>query len=180
MRHSVALKESARTPTPLDSLTVSSIVLLGTLLIAPGANSQMTGPHYEVNVRGVPMNCTSFYGEPVAVFLNYQLSDVGIAHRQYGGNPAIVINPNVTNQYSDLVTQWWFAHECAHHALPPQFNSEPNADCFGIRELRRIGLLVYSEQLQAFAAELYNLPGSQMGHLPGPIRAQHIAACALN
>lgn len=126
------------------------------------------------------MNCTSFFGEPVAVFLDYQLDNVGVAHRQFDGTPAIVINPNVTNRYSDLVTQWWFAHECAHHALPPVANNESNADCFGIRELRRIGLLFHPSQLHAFVQELYDLSGSPMGHLPGPIRSQNIAACAMN
>jgi len=93
------------------------------------------------------MYCQSYFGEPVAVYLNRRLQDVGMATRQMYGVPAIVINPNVTRQYSDLVTQWWFAHECAHHALPPHLNSEPNADCFAVRELRRVGLLYTPSQL---------------------------------
>lgn len=150
-----------------------------TILVASPLQAQVEGPLYQVTVRGVPMYCRSHFGEPVAVYLNYQLPDVGMANRLINGTPIIMINPNVTNQYSDLVTQWWFAHECGHHALPPALNSEVNADCFAVRELRRLGLLYTPEQLIAFAYELGNLPGSQMGHLPGPMRAQHIARCAL-
>jgi hypothetical protein len=148
--------------------------------LASPIEAQVTGPLYQVNVRGVPMYCQSYFGEPVAVYLNYQLDNVGVATRQVNGAPVLIVNPNVTNLFSDLVTQWWFAHECAHHALPPNLNSETNADCFAVRELRRVGLLYTPEQLYAFAYELRNLPGSAMGHLPGPIRAQNIAQCALN
>ncbi len=125
------------------------------------------------------MNCTSHFGEPVAIYLNYQLNNVGVAGRQLNGAPAIVINPNVTNQFSDLVTQWWFAHECAHHALHPQLNNESNADCSAVKQLVQFGIIYNSQQLNAFYNEISSLPGSPMGHLPGPIRAQNIVQCAL-
>jgi hypothetical protein len=150
------------------------------LLFASSAQAQVEGPFYQVNVRGVNMYCRSYYGEPVAVYMNRQLQDVGMATRMVNGSPILIINPDVTDGYSDLVTQWWFAHECAHHALPPALNSEVNADCFAVRELRRIGLLYNPAQLNAFAYELANLPGTRMGHLPGPLRAQNIAQCALS
>lgn len=165
-------------PAAMWGWVLSAVVALCT---ASPAEAQVVGPQFVVNVRGVPMNCRSAFGEPVAVYLNQQLGNVGIASRSNtNGTPYIVINPNVTNQYSDLVTQWWFAHECGHHALPPAANSEVNADCFGIRELRRVGLLNHPAQLESFTYELANLPGSPMGHLPGPLRAQRIAQCALS
>lgn len=143
------------------------------------AFSQVQGPMYQVNVRGVSMHCTSHFGEPVAIYLNDQLNNIGVATRQYNGVPIIVINPNVTNQFSNLVTQWWFAHECAHHALHPQWNSESNADCFAVKQLVKFGIINHPQQLNAFYYELSSLPGSPMGHLPGSIRAQNIAQCAL-
>ena len=104
-------------------MKLSKLILVGLFLShSQLSTAQVQGPVYEVNVRGVHINCTSHFGEPVAIFLNYQLNSVGIATRQYNGAPVIVLNPNVTNQFSNLVTQWWFAHECAHHALPPQLN----------------------------------------------------------
>lgn len=125
------------------------------------------------------MNCTSYYDEPVAIFLNYQLNNVGVATRQFNGAPVIVFNPDVTDQYSDTVTQWWFAHECAHHALAPQWNSESNADCLAVKQLAQFGIIYNQQQLNAFYQELSTLPGSPMGHLPGPIRAQNIEQCAM-
>lgn len=143
------------------------------------ALSQVQGPLYQVDVRGIPMNCTSHFGEPVAVYLNYQLNNVGVATRQYNGVPAIILNPNVINQFSNIVAQWWFAHECAHHALHPQWNSESNADCFAVKQLVQFGFINHPNQLSAFYNELASLPGSSMGHLPGPVRAQNIASCAI-
>ena len=182
MNASATRKKGKQTGRANAPSLLATLCLAGLLALAgmSEARAQMIGPRYEVNVRGVRMDCRSFRGEPVAIFLNPRLQNVGVAHRQYGGQPAIVINPTVTNRYSDIVAQWWFAHECAHHALPPMANNETNADCFGIRELRRVGLLHSSWQLQAFARELRSLPGSPMGHLPGRIRARNVVGCALN
>ncbi|MBA15492.1 MAG: hypothetical protein CMN73_03955 [Sphingomonas sp.] len=151
---------------------------------APPASAQQLsryaiGPQYQVSVRGVPMNCRAYgNGQYVAIFSDPALDDVGIASR-YVGQPYIVLNPDVMARYSDLVAVFWFAHECAHHALGPM-NSESNADCFAIRRMRDLGIIRRREQLLAFSQELRNLPGTAMGHLPGPLRAQHIAACALS
>lgn len=142
-----------------------------------GASAQATP--YSITVRGIPMSCTAWSGSPVAIILDTSLSDVGLATTTRSGAPLIVINPNVTNRYSDIVTQWWFAHECAHHALPPSANSETNADCFGVRQLVAAGILNTPAELQAFQYELSSLPASPHGHLPGPLRARNIVQCAL-
>ncbi|WP_145960920.1 hypothetical protein [Sphingosinithalassobacter portus] len=157
--------------------------LYAVLWALPASAQQLSryamGPQYQVSVRGLPMNCRAYRtGQYVAIFSDPMLDDVGIAS-SYGNQPYIVLNPNVMARYSDLVAVWWFAHECAHHALGPM-NSESNADCFAIRRMRDLGIIRRREQLIAFSQELRNLPGTAMGHLPGPLRAQHIAACALS
>ncbi len=134
---------------------------------------------YQINVGGLPMSCSSFAGEPVMIIVNPNLQNVGVAHRNYYGAPAIELNPYVMSSFSPLVQQWWFGHECAHHGLPPQMNTETNADCFSVRQLRQYGILNNPQQLMAFQYELSMLPGSPMGHLPGPMRAQNIINCAL-
>lgn len=146
----------------------------------PTYGDQQTSPTYSANVRGVDMSCTSFYGEPVAIIRAPGLGDVGMAGRVQNGAPVIYLNPTITNKHSRLVTQWWFAHECAHHALDPRFNSETNADCYGIQNLRAMGLISNTNELNAFSTELQSLPGSSSGHLPGPARARNIINCALN
>lgn len=143
------------------------------------ASAQIQGPMYQINVRGLPMHCTSYNQQPVKIFVDDQLNNVGIATYEYNGSPIIVLNPNVLGQFSDTVTQWWFAHECAHHAMYPAFNNESNADCNGVKALVQYGVIRRQEQLIAFYREISSLPGSSSGHLPGPIRAQHIANCAL-
>lgn len=156
-----------------------SLILAASVLIAPRiSQAQVQGPMYTVHVRGIPMNCTSNQGVPVAIFFDYQLNNVGVASTMYNGTPTITINPNVTNNYSNIVAQWWFAHECAHHALGP-YNSESNADCFGVQQLVQFGILNSLPQLRAFRVELRSLAGSPMGHLPGPLRADNIVNCAL-
>ncbi|MFT4978274.1 MAG: hypothetical protein ACI8S6_004182 [Myxococcota bacterium] len=154
-------------------------IIASVMMMSLSAQAQVTGPMYSVNVGGIPLNCRSFAGEPVAIFLNPGLNNIGVASRHNSGAPIIEINPNVINRYSSIVAQWWFAHECAHHAMTPAMNSENNADCFAIRQLRQFGLLQNPTQLQTFYYELSSLPGSSSGHLPGPARVEHITRCAL-
>jgi hypothetical protein len=149
-------------------------------MFAPSVSeAQIMGPMYSVQVGGLPMNCTTNSGVPVGIYSDTSLNNIGIATTAPNGAPIIVLNPNVVAQYSPIVKQWWFAHECAHHALGI-WNSETGADCFGAKQLVQFGILNNISQLQAFVYELANLPGSpQSGHLPGPMRAMAIANCAL-
>lgn len=155
--------------------------VLATIILpyAQITSAQVQGPMYQVNVRGLPMNCTSFSRQPVKIFLDDQLNDIGRATGDQYGSPIIVINPNIAGQFSNTVMQWWFAHECAHHALPPQWNTETNADCFGIKQLVQYGIIRQQEQLWAFHRELSSLQGTSNGHLPGILRVQNIVNCAL-
>ena len=47
-----------------------------------------------------------------------------------------------------------------------------------IQELRDMGVLNSERQLVEFQQQLSNLPGSPMGHLPGPLRVQNLINCA--
>jgi hypothetical protein len=161
-------------------MKIIALVLASVALLSPQVSrAQLSGPQYLVTVGGLPMSCTSNAGVPVAIFSDPSLNNIGIATTAANGVPMIILNPNVVAQYSPIVKQWWFAHECAHHALGP-YNSEPNADCFGAKQLVQYGILNNLIQLQAFAYELANLPGSLItGHMPGPVRAMAIANCAI-
>lgn len=153
-------------------------LVLGTSLIGYSVPAQSQMSSWSVNVRGINMNCTASDGQPVLIVIDPTLDNVGFASVM-GTTRVIQLNPNVVANFSDRVAQFWFAHECAHHALPPAMNSETNADCFAIRQMRFFGILKHPAELNAFSWELRNLPGSPMGHLPGPLRAQNIAMCAL-
>lgn len=145
--------------------------------------AEWAGPFYSVNVRGVQMNCASFFGEPVGIYAVYApgVNQVGIASRTYSGSPIIQLNKAYTDTIrSDVVVQWWFAHECAHHGLNPNLNNETNADCFAVRQMVQLGLIDDYGDLEDFIYELRNLKGNaRTGHLPGGVRAQNIINCAL-
>lgn len=153
-------------------------VVSAVALASPAPVMAQDGGMWSVNVAGAPLSCRDYYGTPVRIYVTSGLNNVGIATRTLNGQPIIVLNPNVMARFSPTVQVWWFAHECGHHALGPN-NSETNADCWGIKIMRQQGFLYSYAQLGEFAVQLANLPGSRMGHLPGPQRAQAIAYCAL-
>lgn len=156
-------------------------LIIALLALVPRiSEGQVMGPQYLVHVGGLPMSCKANSGVQVAIYVDYSLDNIGVARTAPNGAPIIVLNPNVISRYSPIVKQWWFAHECAHHALGP-WNNETNADCFGAKELVKFGILNNNSQLQSFVNELASLPGSlQSGHLPGYERAMRIASCALD
>lgn len=141
--------------------------------IAPG--HETTNPI----IRGVSVSCGSFDGHAVTFAGNrlVQPHGAGVLAARIEGKPYIVANPIVTKQLPDLIVHFLFAHECAHHALSPNLNSEPNADCYAIKKLRDLGLVHDRRQLDELLQLISRLPGSEQGHLFGPNRAAHIYAC---
>ena len=125
-----------------------------------------------------PLPCSSYSGIPVPYISDPTLNNVGVAHTMQNGQPVIVINPNVVGPLPEYVRQFWYAHECAHHALHPMQNSEVNADCYAIKAIRNIGIISNRQQIGVLLSYISTLPGNIMtGHLPGPARAQNLYAC---
>ncbi|QPQ54013.1 hypothetical protein IC614_06425 [Allosphingosinicella flava] len=158
---------------------IASIAAAACLAAASTPASAQVEHRWAVAIGGINMHCNAWDGAAVLIEIDPSINDVGLASRLFNGQPLIELNPNVLAQFSPRVQQWWFAHECAHHALHPSQNSETAADCFGIRRMAAFGILRHPSELQAFAWDLRNLPGTPTGHLPGPVRAQNIALCAL-
>lgn len=131
-----------------------------------------------LSVSAEPLPCTSFNGIPVPYIANPGLNNVGVAHRMYNGQPVIQINPNIVAPLPEYVRQFWYAHECAHHALHPSQNSEVTADCWAIKAIRNIGIINHPSQIDVLLNYISGLAGSiQTGHLPGPARAQNLYGC---
>ncbi len=131
-----------------------------------------------ITVFAQPLPCTTFNGIPVPYFSDPTLNNVGVANRMQNGQPYIVINPNVVGSLPEFVRQFWYAHECAHHALHPSLNSEMNADCYSIKAIRNIGLVTSSQEVGFLLNYISTLPGNiNTGHLPGPARATNVYAC---
>lgn len=148
------------------------------ILSAQNVSAQM----FEVFVAGIPVNCTSHYGEPVAIFSDDSVyQNIGIASRIQGGRPIMVLSPTFMNQIPPQAAVFWFAHECAHHALPigigtQNRQAELNADCFAIRNMRNWGLIRNRRDFEAVISTVVGMAGTSM-HLPGPSRARLLWDC---
>jgi hypothetical protein len=131
-----------------------------------------------VKVFSAPLPCTSFNGFYVQYISNPNLNNVGVAHTLHNGRPVIQINPNVVGPLPEYIRQFWYAHECAHHALHPSINSEENADCYTLKAIRNIGIINHPQQIKNLLDYISTLPGNiKTGHLPGQARAQNLYNC---
>jgi len=140
-----------------------------TLLVAVAAVGQIT---YD--------GCVDFRGQPVASVVRYGLGDVATA-TYANGAPIILYDPNVLSWLSPQTRLFFYGHECGHHALAHAmrnipFSREQEADCFGIRELFKKGLLS-STDLAVIQRDLARAGTGDWTHLPGPQRAINLAAC---
>jgi hypothetical protein len=130
------------------------------------------------SVSAQPLPCRSFNGVFVPYIFDQTLQDVGVATKTQNGQPIIFINPNVVSPLPEFVRQFWYAHECAHHALLPIQNSEINADCYAIKAIRNMGIVINAQQVGYLLSSISTLPGNlATGHLPGPARAQNLYNC---
>lgn len=137
-----------------------------------------SSPHgswsFNPNVGGALMSCNDNTGKPVVLIVNNGINDVGQA---FPGTQVIHMNGNVLDQLPYSVVQFWYAHECAHHALYyPSNQSESASDCWAVKALRGFGLINNQYQLQQLVNTMLPLAGD-MSHLPGPQRAQLIKQC---
>ena len=128
-------------------------------------------------VGGLPMSCTSYDGQQVTIISNHFLNDVGYASIAQNGQRIIQLNPKAISHWPPIVRQFWFSHECAHHMLYPNSNSEKNADCVAIKALFNLGELNNNQQIQQLSQKIISLPGTNKGHLPGPDRLRHMLTC---
>ncbi|MHA3063718.1 hypothetical protein [Acinetobacter sp. ANC 4641] len=152
-------------------------ILIGCLL--PTMSQTHANPVYSVNILNRPWNCSFYNGYQVPIYLDPSLNNVGVA-----GNtpPHIVLNPVVMNQFSPTMQIFWLAHECVHATYQPvsaNENQEMTADCIAIKQLRQLNLS--PREVNEIAWQTLPLLGStHTGHLPGPLRAQHIMQCYMS
>ena len=119
--------------------------------------------------------CYDSRGVRARIVADNSIDSIGWSFRR-DGRPYIVMKPARARQYSNITNWWWFAHECAHLALPSSQNGEPAADCWAIKVLRDRGHFG-DENLTDLDEELYDLEESEYGHLAGPDRIALIKDC---
>src|ERR1700756_2461899 len=145
-------------------------LLLLVLLISPSVLAQVT---YE--------GCHDINGLAVASVRNDAINDVAMA-TIYNGAPVIFYNVRVLTWLSSATRRFFYAHECAHHALGHTLGAsypndrEQEADCWAIQTLvnRR---LIDATDLQAIQSDIARFGRADWAHLPGPQRAINLARC---
>lgn len=125
--------------------------------------------------------CRDFRGIPVVSAVS-NVNNVAVATLAPDGTPVIYYNTQVLGHFHPVTRQFWYLHECAHHALGHTINSahplvrEKQADCWAINTMKQLGQL----NLQTMAIiqqDISQLPGDGWIYLPGPQRAISFYAC---
>jgi len=131
-----------------------------------------------------PFSCFTTIGELVN-FIYSEHSGNWYAYRDSFGNPYISWDPYIGPRLglSELGDLFFYAHECAHHALghttygQHPLIREKEADCFAISWLTTNGYISDFELTQLMN-ELSGIPGDGWVYLPGPQRAISVGSCA--
>lgn len=125
--------------------------------------------------------CIDFRGIPVVSAVS-NVNNVAMAILAPDGTPVIYYNPQVLSYFHPVTRQFWYLHECAHHALGHTINSahplarEKQADCWAIRTMRQLGHL-NQQTMAIIQRDISQLPGDGWVYLPGPQRAISFYAC---
>lgn len=124
--------------------------------------------------------CVDFRGQPVASVLDNSINDVAIASIR-SGQAIIQYNTRVLANLSPPTRRFFYAHECAHHALAhtinaPSLANERAADCWAAKTMRtKMGLSIL--ELRAIQADISRVGNGDWTHLPGPMRSIDIEKC---
>ncbi|WP_298127428.1 hypothetical protein [Brevundimonas sp.] len=160
---------------PATLVTLAS--LIWALALSAPVRAQQ-GPYWSVSVGGATLSCRDHRNMAVPIWFDRNIGDAAIARRFPNGSMFIAFNPDAMQRMTPLVQVFVFAHECAHHALLPG-HSESQADCWAASVVRRQGFVRTNAQLSEIMRQFAGNPGSGMGHLPGPQRANLIARCSM-
>ncbi|WP_372886026.1 hypothetical protein [Shimia sp.] len=152
------------TPAEMTPAKKNMALALALCLLAPLAEAK-------------PATCRAWTGLEVPYIGDAALGTLGGATEDRAGRPIILLNPERLNAFAPLARDFWLAHECGHHALIPDYNTEAEADCFAMRSLRKKKIRSAAE-MQALTEALRALPeGAWDGHAPDAGRIEALAAC---
>lgn len=135
----------------------------------------------EFALSGKGLVCVDYRGLQVAEVPSNMIGDIAMASNAANGQPIILFNPIFTNSVSRQTEAFFFAHECAHHALAHTirnipFSREQEADCWAIAALYNNGIFS-DHDVNVVQQELSILGKGDWTHLPGPMRAINLKGC---
>lgn len=149
----------------------AALLAVMTVLLAAGARAQ--GVTYD--------GCVDAQGQSVESIADPSMSVVALAGVE-SGRPVIRHNAAVLPQLTPQARLFFFAHECARHALAQPLDKAPalddaqRADCWAIGALRASQTFADDHAERALEAEL-NLSDEAWPSLTGPPRTFNFAAC---
>jgi hypothetical protein len=128
--------------------------------------------------------CIDFRGIPVASVADMRVQDVAIATYAPNGRPVILYNANVLRWLAQPTRIFFYAHECAHHALGHGVSGHPmtieqEADCWAIRELASRDIISPLD-FRTIQNDIARFGQGDRTHLPGPQRAANLGLCPYN
>jgi len=125
-------------------------------------------------------SCTDVNGRTVAAEIDYAQSKL-VRTSLDAGQPTIRYNPALLPGLPPAARQFFYAHECARHALGDAAKADPplarvrQADCVGLAALLASGLLTRAEVADLQAQLVFS--ADEWDRLPGPPRSFDLTAC---
>ena len=125
--------------------------------------------------------CVDYRGIAVASVRNDGINDVAIARSAPNGAPIIEYNVQVLAKLQPQTRLFFYAHECAHHALAHGVRGHPltreqEADCWAVRTLTERGDLD-DDDMDIVQSDITQAGPGDWTHLPGPQRAINLRRC---
>ncbi len=178
MLQSVAWREGGQTDGGYCMrLALFLSVLLGGVFFAE--------PTFKASAQMTRAGCVDLFGQPIVPVVSHRITDVGMARRdRRGGRPLIIYNPRLLARLKPQTRLFFYAHECAHHALGHTIGLghplavEQEADCWAVRNLVRRRILG-PRDIAVVQADLAALARGDRTHLPGPERAKRLPGCLM-
>jgi hypothetical protein len=125
--------------------------------------------------------CFNAQNIPVSYFPDQTIPDIAIAKNAPNGMPVVLWNPSVAANMHPATVEFFYYHECAHHALAHTLGNyfpgaEAQADCWAKKTMIGIGVLT-PQKYQIVAQQLFQNSKPGMDWPNGAVRLQYLNNC---
>ena len=125
--------------------------------------------------------CYNAQNIPVSYFPDPMVSDIAIARTAPNGMPVVLWNPQVASSLHPFTLEFFYYHECAHHALGHALGAygggaERIADCWAKQTMWQLGVLT-PQKYQVIRQELHSNSRPGMDWPNGSVRVQFLDGC---
>ena len=125
--------------------------------------------------------CYNAQNLPVSYYPDPSIPDIAIAITTGNGAPVVLWNPNVTAMMHPATIEFFYYHECAHHALAHTLGNyfpgaEAQADCWAKQTMAGVGVLT-PQKYQIITQQLVQNSKPGMDWPNGATRVQYLNNC---